>query len=323
MSQISLSPFANFSSAVPWGLWVGIYIWLVGISAGSFLFVCWGSLTNNLLLKKITKLGILLSLSTLLAGLLSIQIDLGRIERFYKLFTSPSLISVMAWMVWLYAVYFAILLVSLREFKKEIPKKSFSCFVFLFALAILVVESLLFARPPGKHWHSPIFLLHFLTSSLVSAIATIMFIAGILCAKDKKTNLLSGLSNIALPLIIINFGIELVDILFLGGISHLGNLILLLCNIIIILLFVKKTPISITLGAVMASLVILFSKYVGLISAQIVEPFRGFAMAYIEPRLQFSYTPTVFEFLVGIFLMGLAASLFYILYRVFPLTREE
>ena len=188
MNQVSLSPFANFNSAVPWGLWVAIYIWLVGISAGSFLLVCWGNLKNHLSLKKVTRLGISLSLATLLVGLLSIQIDLGHIERFYKLFTSPSPSSVMAWMVWLYGVYAMILLWSLFKFKKEIPR-SFLSFAFVFALVIIVIEALLFARPPGKHWHSLFFLIHFFTSSLVGAIAALIFTTGIFGPKNEKAQL--------------------------------------------------------------------------------------------------------------------------------------
>lgn len=323
MSQISLGPFANFNSAVPWGLWVAIYIWLVGISAGSFLLICWGNLKNIPNLKKLTGLGINLSLATLLVGLLSIQIDLGHIERFYKLFTSPSINSVMAWMVWLYGVYSVVLLAMLYRHKKEALKKTFFYPAFLFALAVIMVESLLFAMPPGKHWHSLIFPIHFLTSSLVSAIAALIFMVGILWVKDKRGELLQGLSKIALPIIIINLIVEIIDIISLGSISHVESWVLLLGNIIAIVLLRKNSPVAITAAGCIELTDVLLSKYNSLISAQIVEPFRGFAQGFIEPRLQFSYSPTFFEFLSSVFLVALAITLFYILYKIFPLTREE
>src|SRR3989338_5824598 len=94
MNQISLGHLANFNSAVPLGLWVAIYVWLVGISAGCFAIVIFGNIINNTYFKQITRLGVILSLATLLAGLLSILVDLDHMERFYKLFTSPSPTSV-------------------------------------------------------------------------------------------------------------------------------------------------------------------------------------------------------------------------------------
>ncbi len=320
--MISITALTNLNNAVPWGLWVSIYIWLVGISAGAFTLVAWGNLQGNPHLKKITRLGLTLALSTLLAGLLSIQIDLGHVERFYKLFTSPNFASVMALMVWLYGVYFAIIAVSLLRLKKGISK-SFFVFSVVFTLVVIVLESLLFAMPPGKHWHSLIFPIHFITSSLVSAIAALIFIVGILWVKDKKVELLLGLSKIALPLIVVNLIVELIDIFSFGNISHVESWGLVLGNIIAILLLRKSTPVSITAAGFIELIVILLSKYNSLISAQIVEPFKGFAKSYIEPRLMFSYVPNGFEFLVAVFLISLAAGIFYFLYKILPLTREE
>lgn len=320
--MISITSLTNLNNAVPWGLWVSIYIFLVGISAGTLTLIAWGNLQGNPHLKKITRMGIVLALSTLLAGLLSIQIDLGHIERFYKLFTSPNPSSVMDLMVWLYGVYFAILAIFLLRLKKGFAKL-FLAFSFIFALTVIVLESLLFALPPGRHWHSLIFPIHFLASSLVSAIAALIFTVGIFWSKDKKTELLKGLSKIALPLFIINLMVELIDMFFLGSISHIESWVLLLDNIIAITFLLKHTAFTITLAGVIELIDVWLSKYNSLISAQIVEPFKGFAKSYIEPRLMFSYTPNGFESLVAMFLISLAVGLFYFLYRIFPLTKEE
>lgn len=318
MSQISFAQLANFNTAVPWGLWVSMYTWFVGISAGSFALIMLGNIMKIDCLKKLTRWGILLSLSTLLAGLLSIQIDLGHMERFPKLFLSPQFESVMAIMVWLYGVYFFVLLFSLRSLKKGLPGVFLGAGL-IFSLAVLVMESLLFALPPGKHWHSPMFSLHFLSSSLVAAIAALIFSVGGFWDKSGKAELLAGLKKIALPLVVINFAIEILEMLKLSDF----NLFLIAGNIIIIALLLKKDDTLITLGGFIALLNILLSKYHGLISAQLIEPFKGFSKAYVEPRLQFSYTPTFFEYLASIGLVCLAIVLFYAFYKVLPLTKEE
>lgn len=320
MNQISFAALTNFNSAVPWGLWVAIYIWLVGISAGSFLVISLGNLTNNPHLKKISRLGICLSLAALLAGLLSILIDLGHIERFYKLFISPSATSVMAWMVWLYSIYALVLLAALI-FIKGLPKLFFG-FAFLFALAVIVIESLLFALPPGRSWHSLIFPLHFLTSSLVSAIAALIFVVGVLWAKNERPELLNALGKIALNLIIINFLVEIIEIVFLGGVRHSESLVSILGNIAAIIFLLKRNPASVISAGAIGLISTLFSKYHGLVLTQLIEPFKGFSQAYIEPRIQFIYNPTLFEYLVSIFLVSLVMGLFFVLYKIFPLTRE-
>jgi len=141
----------NFNSAVPWGLWVSVYIWLIGISAGTYLIVTLGNATNNERLKRITGLALLLSLVTLPVGLLSIQLDLGHIERFYKLFLRPNPSSVMAWMVFVYGAYFVMLLIALvLNFLRKIPK-GFCWIAAIFAAVAIFLESMLFALPPGKH----------------------------------------------------------------------------------------------------------------------------------------------------------------------------
>lgn len=322
MSQISFSPFANFNSAVVWGLWVGIYVWFIGISAGALLLIGIGRLRNDPCLKKIARPGLVLSIATLMAGLLSIQIDLGHIERFYKLFVSPSPSSIMAWMVWLYTIYFVILAAMFVFARKEMSK-SLILFSVIFAFAVIMVESLLFAIPPGKAWHSPIFPLHFFTTSLVSAISALILIAGKIYSAGEKNDMLKGLAKIAIPLVAINIIVCILEMVFFGGAGHLASWGVLLADILVLALLARLSPLLIILAGLIGLANMLFSKYTTLISAQVQEPFKGFAEAYIEPRLEYSYFPTVFEYLVSVALVALAIMLFCFLHNVSMAIRED
>jgi molybdopterin-containing oxidoreductase family membrane subunit len=321
--MISLTPLTNLTSAVPWGLWVVIYVWFIGISAGSLLFIAWiNSSGDKLHLKNLSRPGICLALAALLAGMLSILIDLGHIERFYKLFISPSPTSVMAWMVWIYGIYAGVLALLLINLKKGITQV-FWKFAFLFALALIVMESLLFALPPGKLWHSPIFSLHFLTSSLGSAITSLILVTAILRIKSEKPGLLEGLSRIALPVIIVNLCVEIIDAVYHGAIGHIERWVLLLSNIFVVTLLLRRRPGTITFAGCLGLITILLSKYSSLVSSQLIEPFKGFSQVYIERRLAFSYAPNMFEFFASVLLIVLAAGIFYLLYKILPMTREE
>jgi protein NrfD len=322
MNQISFSFLANFSSAVPWGLWVSIYGWLVGISCASYAIVMWANITNNTDVKKLTRLGVTLAISTLMAGLLSILIDLGRMERFYKLFISPNFSSMMAWEVWLYNIYFVLLgAVILFWLKRGIPRPV-AQFSVMFAVSLIIVESLLFAVPPGRAWHSPLFIAHFFTSSLVAGAGALILATAVLWSKDSLEGQLKALAKIAIPLIAVNFIAEAAEMISHGALISAGGVLAFLAAVLSAALLVSAKPSFIKLAGLIALISTLAAKYGPLVSAQVVAPYKGFEKAYIEPKLAFGYFPTLPEIIIGAGLVVSAAIIFYILYKLFPLTRE-
>src|SRR3990172_5188071 len=70
---------ADYTSNVPWGLWVAAYVYLTGLSAGIFLLVALVNLFGIQRLVRFTKLALFASLVLLLAALLTIWLDLGRL----------------------------------------------------------------------------------------------------------------------------------------------------------------------------------------------------------------------------------------------------
>lgn len=92
-----LNPVA-FGSHIPWGLWVALYIFFLGLSAGAFLVTI---LTYVFRIKKFESIG-KLSAFTVLAALLCegffIVLDLGSMHRIYRFILTPSFTSIMTWM---------------------------------------------------------------------------------------------------------------------------------------------------------------------------------------------------------------------------------
>ena len=322
MNQISLSFLANFNSAVPWGLWVSIYVWLVGISCGAYAIVMWANLTNNAEAKKLTRIGVMLALSTLMVGLLSILIDLGHMERFYKLFISPSPSSVMACVVWMYNIYFILLAAVILFWLKSGTPRTIAQFSVIYAVLLIVMEGLLFARPAGKAWHSPLFITHFITSSLVAGAGALILVTAVFWKQDGKGGQLRALAKIALPIVLLSLVVETVEIFARGTMAHMESLFMFLAAVAIAALLWNARPAAITIAGVISLISTLGVKYRSLISAQIAAPYRGFENAYIEPKLAFNYFPTLPEVSIAAALIALAAVIFYILYKLFPLTRE-
>ncbi|HLF18420.1 MAG TPA: NrfD/PsrC family molybdoenzyme membrane anchor subunit [Candidatus Omnitrophota bacterium] len=110
---VSGHKMAAYGSYVIWGLWVSAYIYFIGLSAGAFLLSSLIYVFGMHKLERIGKLSLFVAIITLFMALTSIIFDLGRMERFYYVYTSPNFGSMMAWMVWLYTVYFLVMLVEM------------------------------------------------------------------------------------------------------------------------------------------------------------------------------------------------------------------
>lgn len=104
---------ANYGSIVPWGLWVAAYIYFIGLSAGSFLVSSLVYVFNIRRFESIGRLALFSAVVTLVLALLSISADLGHTFRAWHVLVYPNFESPMAWMIWLYSAYFALLVLEL------------------------------------------------------------------------------------------------------------------------------------------------------------------------------------------------------------------
>ena len=101
---------ANYGSIVPWGLWVAQYIYFIGLSAGSFLLSSLVYVFGVKRFEPIGRLAVFTAIVSLLLALFTIWMDIGHLERFWHVFVYPNFTSPMAWMIWLYTIYFILLM---------------------------------------------------------------------------------------------------------------------------------------------------------------------------------------------------------------------
>lgn len=98
----------RFGSVVTWGLWVAVYIYFIGLSAGAFLV---SSLVYVFRVKRFEAIGptaLFTAVVTLLMALLVTWADIGHMERAWHVYAYANFGSPMAWMLFLYTLYFAI-----------------------------------------------------------------------------------------------------------------------------------------------------------------------------------------------------------------------
>jgi Ni/Fe-hydrogenase subunit HybB-like protein len=107
------------TSYVSWGLWVALYIYFIGLSAGSFLLSTMIYVFNMRELEKVGRLALLSALFALGAGLHFIWVDLGHPFRFWEIFTTPHFTSLMTIESWLYLLYLLLILAELWLLMRE------------------------------------------------------------------------------------------------------------------------------------------------------------------------------------------------------------
>jgi len=101
---------ANYGELIVWGLWVAMYIYFIGLSAGVFFISALVYAFGVERFRPIARLALFTAIISLLMALLHIWFDLGHMGRFFEVYTRPNFLSMMAWMVWLYTAYFLLLL---------------------------------------------------------------------------------------------------------------------------------------------------------------------------------------------------------------------
>lgn len=103
----------NLSQFVPWGGWVALYIFFVGLSAGAFLL---SSLIYVFGMKQYQKVGrqaLFAAFLSMIIALIFIWLDLGRMERFWHGMAFWNILSVLSWEVRFYLLYIVLLVAEL------------------------------------------------------------------------------------------------------------------------------------------------------------------------------------------------------------------
>lgn len=109
----------NLSSYFSWGLWVVLYIFFIGLSAGSFLLSTMIYVFQMHSLEKVGRLSLLSALLALVAGLMFVLIDLGHPERFWYTLVYRNMSSVLEWEIHFYLFYILLVVAELWLVMRE------------------------------------------------------------------------------------------------------------------------------------------------------------------------------------------------------------
>ncbi|HXF70548.1 MAG TPA: NrfD/PsrC family molybdoenzyme membrane anchor subunit [Thermoflexus sp.] len=334
---------AAYGTYVPWGLWVAVYTTLVGISIGSFLVAALGDGFRLQALRPLSGIALLIALAALAGGLLAVWLDLGHPLRFWKLFFSTSLTSIMGWMAWFYTLY-GILLLVLLYLKWARPASPALPPLFGLGLVLAVIfggaEGALFGVVSAQAlWESALVPIRFLVEGAISGMAAVLFLAvllgrlepesgrflrwtllGLLLAgvvlewAEYSTTIYAGIPAKVESLRIVLFG----PFWWVFWIFQVG---LGLAVPIVLLALSRERATWLGIAGGLLTFTSLSTKLNLVIPALVVPELKGLQMAFTGPGLSFDYFPTLSEWLLALWVVSIAALIFLALYRLLPAER--
>ncbi|MBI4684429.1 MAG: polysulfide reductase NrfD [Nitrospirae bacterium] len=328
----------NYTSYVPWGLGVSWYVYLVWLEVGTLL--SFAILVYIFGLKHLKSIATILYLSGFLiltSAVLTILMDIGKMQKAFDIFFKPHFSSMIAWMAWMHVAYSGVvgleLLISIlanRGAKFAIYIDTafgwIPGMVSIVAGTVLIsIIGTLFSTVSGMAaWRGGSLPLLFLLSSLVAGIALLSIIY-IAFSPDKGTDVYSrvvkSLGKTTLAFIVIamiaGFGVSVtlrtsvIDAYFSGAYNAIWAVILGLVIPIIILLLqltsnAQKSWYMLTAASILMLISLWVIPYNVIINPQMVEPIPGIAEAFLHEKLTYLYTPSRTEVALNMLPIGIA-----------------
>ncbi len=331
---------AGYGTYVPWGLWVGVYVTLIGMSTGSFLLASVILGFNIKRLEPLARPALLMALATFIGGMLAVWLDLGHPLRAYRLYIATGLTSIMGWMAWFYLLYGVVQLALLWfvAWKGQSGTRLISALGLIGAFLALMfggAEGALFGVVGARDfWHSGLTPIIFLVEGALSGAALVTFFVLLLGLIDDQTSRV--MRSVVLGLLLAAALAQFAEIsigyyasipayvaslrLMLFGpywyVFWIINIGLGLAIPLILLLFAGSRRPALLLATGLVTFTALSTKLNLVITAQAVPEFNELRGAYTGPGLNYNYFPTLMEWLLAVWIVGVVALVALAGYRL-------
>ena len=173
---------ANYGSYIGWGLWVAMYLFLAGLAAGAYMLATLDYLFNVPQFKGTGKAMLWAALITLPAGLASIGMDLGHMERIWKVYLQPSFTSFLSLIVWGYTIFLILIAVSLYLAFTRPERRGMKVVMWIGLVTSILVAGgvgfLLGGNAARLFWHVGLLPVQFPVFALASGAALMLILVG-------------------------------------------------------------------------------------------------------------------------------------------------
>lgn len=341
----------NMTQHVPWGFWISLYIFFIGLSAGSFLLSTLVYVFGVRRFEAAGPMALVQALGCLGLGLVLIWIDLGHPERFLNVFLYWNPTSVLAWECLFYTAYAVILVAELYLVMS--PRWRGRAAGWLKWLGIIgipiaigvhggtgAIFAVVKSRPT---WYTGLFPIVFLVSALASGGALLTFLAAATgrMNRERRLDLVRGLARLTGGIVVLDLLLlasEVLVVLYGGMPNHVAGWREILTGpyawvfwalqiglgavVPILIVAGRRTGRSLGWLGLAGLLVVIGVVGVRLnivIPAQIEPQFATLPDAYQHIRYERGYFPSANEWLSGVGVIALGLWAFLLAKRVLPL----
>lgn len=322
----------GYGSYVPWGLWVGIYTMLVGMSVGAFFLV---SVILGFRIERlagVVRPALVVAVATFVGGMLAVWLDLGHPLLAWRLYLATGFTSVMGWMAWFYAAYAVVLAVVawlvIWRGRTSASPAVWRLGVLGVLLAILFggTEGALFGVVGARDfWNSGLTPILFLVEGALSGVALVTVVALLFGPVTEQVARILGrvVLGALLAAIVVEFAELSIGIyasipayaasvdLVLGGpywwAFWIIHALLGVAVPLALLVFAAGRRWAIAGATALIAATALSTKLNLVIAAQAVPEFEELRAAYTGPGLRFDYFPTLMEWLVTLWILAVVA----------------
>jgi molybdopterin-containing oxidoreductase family membrane subunit len=337
---------ANYGSYVVWGLWVAMYLFFAGLAAGGFMISTLDLLFDIEVFSGTGKVALWGALVSLAAGLFSIWLDLGHMERIWKVYLQGNPGSVMFQMVWGYTIFGGLMLLALFLAIRRPHSRWLKVVMVIGLLTSLFVSgavgALLGVQAARPFWHVGLFPVQFPVFSLASGVAMLMTLLALFAPPSlnlpRQLRIL-GLLSVVLVIVKLYFmwadysqsiygsvpmNVEAVNEVLFGQYWWAFWIFqVLIGSLIPIVVLIQPKLASQRSWAAAMGIFLLFGYAVAraliVFPALSIPELDALATAFTGPHLTFEYFPSTMEWAVTIGTVGLATLGFLLGSRFLPL----
>jgi anaerobic selenocysteine-containing dehydrogenase/Ni/Fe-hydrogenase subunit HybB-like protein len=166
----------GYGSYIPWGLWIALYAWFVGVSTGAYMLFAIGEVFGAERLRACGRPALVVSLTSLISGLVVVGLDLGHFDRFWHVYVYGNPESLMAWEIAFYTAFLVLTAVTfVVVFKNDIAALARREGAVGRVSSFLRLDKLGGRRPEETGWVGPLALVGAILAFVVSGATGALF----------------------------------------------------------------------------------------------------------------------------------------------------
>ena len=217
----------GMNNGVSWGLYITCFMFFVGLSAGGLIVASSASVFHIAEYKKVALPAVICSTVCICLAGMFVLIDMGGIQRVWRIVTGPNLTSPLLWDVCVITCYLIINIVYLVFMCSKKPGAADKVAIvsrFALPVAILVhsVTAWIFGLQMAKDWYSAIMAPIFVASAMDSGLALLLLAlmglnkSGLFKVENKLISSLAGLLAVCIAVDAFFIGCECLTMAYPG-----------------------------------------------------------------------------------------------------------